>query len=117
MMDLQAAIGIHQLRRVEKNWLRRRAIWERYREALASLPVILPEAQVRQIIDRAQTYSGLRLHVDLEAQRIWDEDEEISFTFELDQFRRRCLLNGLDDIGLTMQHEAEISAYEARRGL
>ena len=43
MMDLQAAIGIHQLRRVEKNWLRRRAIWERYREALASLPVILPE--------------------------------------------------------------------------
>ena len=80
------------------------------------LPVTLPEEQVRQIMDRAQAHPGLRLHVDLEAQRIWDDDEEISFTFDLDQFRRHCLLNGLDDIGLTLQHEEEISAYEASRG-
>ena len=80
------------------------------------LPVTLPEEQVRQIMDRAQANPGLRLHVDLEAQRIWDDDEEISFTFDLDQFRRHCLLNGLDDIGLTLQHEDEISAYEASRG-
>lgn len=44
MMDLQAAIGIHQLRRVERNWLRRREIWERYNEAFADLPVTLPAA-------------------------------------------------------------------------
>ena len=81
------------------------------------LPVALPEEQVREIMERAQANPGLRLHVDLESQRIWDEDEEISITFELDPFRRQCLLNGLDDIGLTLQHETEISSYEARRGL
>ncbi len=81
------------------------------------LPVILPEEQVRQIMGRALAKPGLRLHVDLEAQRIWDEDEDISISFDLDQFRRHCLLNGLDDIGLTLQREADISAYEARRGL
>jgi 3-isopropylmalate/(R)-2-methylmalate dehydratase small subunit len=80
------------------------------------LPVALPEEQVREIMERAQSNPGLRLHVDLESQRIWDEDEEISIAFELDPFRRQCLLNGLDDIGLTLQHETEISSYEARRG-
>ena len=48
-----------------------------------------------------------------DAQRIWDDDEEISMVFELDPFRRQCLLNGLDDIGLTQQHEDKIRAFEA----
>jgi 3-isopropylmalate/(R)-2-methylmalate dehydratase small subunit len=80
------------------------------------LPVALPEEQVRQIMDQALENPGMKLNVDLEAQRIWDDDEEISITFDLDPFRRHCLLNGLDDIGLTQQHEDKISAFEARRG-
>ncbi len=80
------------------------------------LPVTLPEEQVRQIMDKALENPGMKLNVDLEAQRIWDDDEEISILFELDPFRRHCLLNGLDDIGLTQQHEDKISAFEASRG-
>ena len=67
-------------------------------------------------MDKALEYPGMKLNVDLEAQRIWDDEEEISIAFDLDPFRRHCLLNGLDDIGLTQQHEDKISAFEARRG-
>ena len=80
------------------------------------LPVALPEEQVRRIMDQAMENPGMKLNVDLEALRIWDDDEEISIAFELDPFRRQCLLNGLDDIGLTQQHEDKISAFEAHRG-
>ena len=80
------------------------------------LPVALPEEQVREIMDKALENPGMKLNVDLETQRIWDDGEEISITFELDPFRRHCLLNGLDGIGLTQQHEDKISAFEARRG-
>ena len=80
------------------------------------LPVVLPEDPVRQIIDRATASPGYRLNVDLENQRIWDDSEEVSVTFELDPFRRYSLLNGLDDIGLTLQHEDKIAAYERRQG-
>ncbi len=80
------------------------------------LPIALPEEQVRQIMDKALENPGMKLNVDLEAQRIWDDEEEISIAFELDPFRRHCLLNGLDDIGLTQQHEDKISAFEASRG-
>ncbi len=81
------------------------------------LPITLPEEVVQQIIDKAQASPGISLNVDLEAQRIWDSSEEISVSFEVDPFRRQCLLNGLDDIGLTLQHEDKIAAYEAGRGL
>ena len=54
--------------------------------------------------------------MDLDAHRIWDEDEEIVLEFELDSARRDALLNGLDDIGLTMQDEDKISAFEAKQG-
>ena len=47
------------------------------------------------------------------AQRIWDEDEEVVLTFEVDPFRKECLLNGLDEIGLTMLQEDKIGAFEA----
>ena len=80
------------------------------------LPVVLPEDPVRQIIDRATASPGYRLNVDLENQRIWDDSEEVSVTFELDPFRRYSLLNGLDDIGLSLQHEDKIAAYERRQG-
>ena len=80
------------------------------------LPVVLPEEQVRRIIDLTTANPGLRLNVDLAAQRIWDENEEIVLDFAVDPFRRYCLLNGLDDIGLTLQQEDKIAAYEAARG-
>ena len=80
------------------------------------LPMRLPEATVRQIMDHATSNPGSRLNVDLEAQRVWSDDEEISVTFEIDAARRHALLNGQDDIGLTLQVEDRIAAYEAARG-
>ena len=81
------------------------------------LPLRLPEEQVRQIMDKAQGKPGVKLTVDLVGQRVWDEDEEISIAFEVDASNRHNLLNGLDDIGLTMQFEDRIAAYEQSRGL
>ena len=81
------------------------------------LPLRLPEEQVREIMEKAQTKPGVNLTVDLEGQRVWDEDEEISISFEIDAARRHLLVNGLDDIGLTLQLEDKIAAYEASRGL
>ena len=78
------------------------------------MPIILPEDQVRQIMDKALENPGMSLNVDLQAQRIWDEDEEISISFDLDQFRRECLLEGLDDIGITLQNEDKIRDFENR---
>ena len=49
-------------------------------------------------------------------QQVRDADEDIVVDFQVDEFRRYCLLNGLDDIGLTLQHEAAITAFEAQRG-
>ena len=81
------------------------------------LLVQLPEDTVRRIIDNAEARAGYELTVDLEAQRVWDEDEEIIAEFEIDEFAKYKLLNGLDDIGLTMQHEDKIAAFEKARSL
>ena len=81
------------------------------------LPVILPEETVQQIIEKAEKDPGYKLHVDLEAQRVWDDSEEVVATFDLEPFRRYSLLNGLDDIGLTMQREDDISKFESQRGI
>ena len=80
------------------------------------LPIVLPEETVQQLMELAQNNPGVRVHVDLEAQRIWDENEEVVVDFDVDSFRRYCLLNGLDDIGLTLQQEDKIAAFEAGRG-
>ncbi len=77
------------------------------------LPVTLPEETVRLLMERALARPGYRATVDLEACRITDE-EGLEVTFTIDPFRRYCLLNGLDDIGLTLQHEDKIRAYEER---
>ena len=83
------------------------------------VPVHLPEEQVNVLMEKAKTNPGYRITVDLEASQIRDEDElNLPFTVhsdpEVHQFRRHCLLNGLDDIALTLQHEDKIAAYEAR---
>ncbi len=78
------------------------------------LPLRLAEEDVRKIMDKAQGKPGVNLTVDLEGLLVWDEDEEISIPFEIDAARRHNLLNGLDDIGLTLQFEDKISDFETR---
>ncbi len=78
------------------------------------LPVILPESDVAELIARAQATPGYRAVVDLEKCEVRD-DQGFCVAFEVDPFRRHCLLEGLDDVGLTLQHDAEIRAFETRR--
>lgn len=78
------------------------------------LPIVLPEAVMERLFQEAQSTPGYRLRVDLEAQTITTPAGE-AITFTVDAFRRHCLLNGLDDIGLTLQRADRIRAYEARR--
>ncbi|MCG6864534.1 MAG: 3-isopropylmalate dehydratase small subunit [Thiogranum sp.] len=78
------------------------------------LPIVLDAATMDRLFDAAARTEGYRLQVDLEAQTITTPDGDC-IRFEVDEFRRHCLLNGLDDIGLTLQHAAAIRAYEARR--
>ncbi len=78
------------------------------------LPVTLPEATVDMLVARARDNSGYSLTIDLEKQTVSDT-LGFSTPFTVDPFRRHCLMNGLDDIGLTLQHEPDITAFEARR--
>jgi len=77
------------------------------------LLVRLPEERISELLRRAQQNSGYRLTVDLEKCEVRD-DQGFLEKFSVDPFRRRCLLEGLDDIGLTLQHEAKIAAFEKR---
>ena len=81
------------------------------------LPLVLQAEQVREIMDKAEDDAGIELTVDLVGQRVWDESEEISISFEIDAARKDALVNGLDDIGLTLRMENDISDYESRHGL
>jgi 3-isopropylmalate/(R)-2-methylmalate dehydratase small subunit len=80
------------------------------------LTVQLNDNQVAEITRRSKEIEGCQLTVDLENLSIKDE-QGFAATFSMDEFSRHCLLNGLDDIGLTLQHEPEIAAYEARHPL
>ena len=75
------------------------------------LPIVLPKAQVDVLMKDAEKGSNARIEVDLEAQTVTTSDGE-TFSFEVDAFKKHCLLNGLDDIGLTMEKAASIDAYE-----
>ncbi len=77
------------------------------------LAVRLSDAEVAEIMARARDVHEYHLTIDLEHCEVRD-DQGFSAKFQIDDFVRHCLLNGLDDIGLTLQHEAEIAAYEAR---
>jgi len=78
------------------------------------LPVALPEDEVARINGRASFAEGYTLTVDLVNQTITD-DAGLSIDFSISEFQRYCLLEGLDDIGLTLRHEVDITAYEAQR--
>ena len=77
------------------------------------LTVTLSESKVDEITQRAIDLPNYRLTIDLEQKSVRDRIG-LSASFEIDDFRRDCLLEGLDDIGLTLRHEAEINAYEQR---
>ena len=79
------------------------------------LPVVLPEDVVAEIIRNSEKDPEYRINIDLESQRVWDENEEVVAEFTIEPFRRHCLLNGLDDIGLTLENETDISYFESGR--
>jgi len=77
------------------------------------LAVLLSEDEAGEVMRRARAVKDYELTIDLEQCEVRD-DQGFRAKFPIDEFVRHCLLNGLDDIGLTLQHEAEIAAYEAR---
>ena len=77
------------------------------------LPVVLPQDQVKVLMSDAEKGANSIIEVDLEKQTIASSDGAV-FTFDVDPFKKHCLLNGLDDIGLTMEKESDITAYEAK---
>ena len=79
------------------------------------LPVVLPEEIVNQIIDNSEKDPDYKITIDLESQKVWDINEEVVADFDIEPFRRHCLLNGLDDIGLTLEDEGDISQFESNR--
>jgi len=77
------------------------------------LPIILPAEQVEILMNDSEKGSNARIEVDLEAQTITSSDGNV-FSFEVDPFKKHCLLNGLDDIGLTMEKSSSIDAFEKK---
>jgi 3-isopropylmalate/(R)-2-methylmalate dehydratase small subunit len=79
------------------------------------LPIVLTESEVDQLFYDAASFPGFRLTIDLDKQAVSSSDGSKSFRFDIDPFRKYCLLNGLDEIGLTLRHADKIRAFEARR--
>jgi len=79
------------------------------------LPVALREEEIDRLFHECNAFPGFRLVVDLERQAVSTTNGEASFHFEIDPFRKYCLLNGLDEIGLTLRHADKIRAFEAQR--
>ena len=78
------------------------------------LPIALSAEIVESLFKKVDAKTGYELTVDLEAQKVITEDGD-EYGFDVDAFKKHCLLNGLDDIGLTLQHAEDIRAYEAKR--
>ena len=77
------------------------------------LPIILPKEQVDALMKDAEKGSNARIEIDLEDQTVTSSDGEV-YSFEVDSFKKHCLLNGLDDIGLTMEKVGSIDNYELK---
>lgn len=78
------------------------------------LPIVLSESQVDHLFNEVKAFPGYRLIIDLENQVVRTANGSESYSFDIDAFRKYCLLNGLDDIGLTLQKADKIRAYEER---
>ena len=78
------------------------------------LPIILTELEVARIIDEVKSFSGYKLTIDLERQVVVAPDGR-EMHFDIDAHRKYCLVNGLDEIGLTLRHADEIRSFEAER--
>jgi 3-isopropylmalate/(R)-2-methylmalate dehydratase small subunit len=78
------------------------------------LPIVLADAAVDRLFADVAAFPGYRLTIDLEAQTVRNEDGSVAFRFDVEPFRKECLLNGWDDIGLTLRHADDIRAFEAR---
>jgi 3-isopropylmalate/(R)-2-methylmalate dehydratase small subunit len=79
------------------------------------LPVVLSEAEVERLFHECAAFPEFRLVIDLEQQSVASTDGKLVMRFEIDAFRKYCLLNGLDEIGLTLRHADKIREFEARR--
>ena len=79
------------------------------------LPIVLTEFEVSRVFDAVKAFPGFKLVIDLERQSVAAPDGSMAFSFDVDPFRKHCLINGLDDIGLTLQHADAIREFEARR--
>ena len=77
------------------------------------LPIVLPEETVQEIMENSESDPEYEIIVDLSSQRVWDTNEDVVAEFDIEPFRKHCLLNGLDDIGLTLENESDIQAYES----
>jgi len=78
------------------------------------LPIVLDAAVIDDLFGRVNAVRGLEISIDLQAQTVSCEGEKVA-DFQIDAFRKHCMLNGLDDIGLTLQHADDIKAYEENR--
>lgn len=78
------------------------------------LPVVLSEAQIDHLFNEVKAFPGFRLVIDLEKQIVTTTQGSIAYPFEIDAFRKYCLLNGFDDIGLTLQKADSIRTFEER---
>jgi 3-isopropylmalate/(R)-2-methylmalate dehydratase small subunit len=78
------------------------------------LPIVLPDAAVDRLFADVSAFPGYTLTIDLDAQTVRNADGSATYRFDVDPFRKQCLLNGWDDIGLTLRHADEIRAFEAR---
>jgi len=79
------------------------------------LPIVLPTAQVARLFDEVAAFAGYRLTIDLPRQVVVVQADGTELPFEVQAFRKHCLVNGLDDIGLTLRHADKIRAFEAER--
>ncbi|OGA66780.1 MAG: 3-isopropylmalate dehydratase small subunit [Betaproteobacteria bacterium RIFCSPLOWO2_12_FULL_65_14] len=79
------------------------------------LPVVLSEAEVDRLFHECAAFPGFQLRIDLDRQSVSSVDGSQVMRFEIDPFRKYCLLNGLDEIGLTLRHADKIRAFEAQR--
>ncbi len=79
------------------------------------LPVVLTETEVDRLFHEVAAFPGFRLVIDLEKQSVTTTDGSRLMRFDIDPFRKHCLVNGLDDIGMTLRHADEIRAFEERR--